>query len=172
MIYNKLLFVNRYLMIFVYIITNYYCQPIDSLYTDWYTGSYKEYGRYVVEELQELDNREKILECALNLFYQKGYDAVGVQEIVTSAGITEPTMYYYFKSKYGLLEALLHERCSKMNEQLREAAFYNGDLVFTLERYAKTMFAIAESDLRFYYLTLSLFYSARRMKRIKQLYLT
>lgn len=166
-IIDTILIVNRYFMFFVYRITNYYFQPIDSLYTDWYTGFYKEFGWCVVEELQELDNREKILECALNLFYQKGYDAVGVQEIVTLAGITKPTMYYYFKSKYGLLEALLHERCSKMNEQLREAAFYNGDLVYTLERYAKTMFAIAESDLRFYYLTLSLFYSARENETYK-----
>ncbi|WP_455716442.1 TetR/AcrR family transcriptional regulator [Anaerosporobacter sp.] len=120
-----------------------------------------------MEQLQELDNREKILECALNLFYQKGYDAVGVQEIVTLAGITKPTLYYYFKSKYGLLEALLQERCCKMNDQLRKAAYYNGDLVYSLERYAKTMFTIAESDMRFYYLTLSLFYSARENETYK-----
>ena len=29
----------------------------------------------------------------------KGYDAVGVQEIVDTAGITKPTLYYYFGSK-------------------------------------------------------------------------
>lgn len=120
-----------------------------------------------MEDLHELDNRERILECALSLFYQKGYDAVGVQEIVTLAGITKPTLYYYFKSKYGLLETLLYERCCKMNEQLREAAYYNGDLVHTLEKYAKTMFTIAESDMRFYYLTLSLFYSARENEAYK-----
>lgn len=120
-----------------------------------------------MEDLQELDNKERILECALSLFYQKGYDAVGVQEIVTLAGITKPTLYYYFKSKYGLLEALLHERCCKMNAQLREAAYYNGDLVHTLEQYARTMFTIAESDMRFYYLTLSLFYSARENETYK-----
>ena len=76
--------------------------------------------RCKVEQLQELDNKEKILECALNLFYQKGYDAVGVQEIVTAVGITKPTLYYYYKSKYGLLESLLSEKCNRMNEQLRE----------------------------------------------------
>lgn len=148
-------------------ITKYFHQYIDSLYTDWYTDSNEEYWRCRVEEVQELDNREKILECALNLFYQKGYDAVGVQEIVTLAGITKPTLYYYFKSKYGLLEALLHERCCKINDHLREAAYYNGDLIHTLERYTKTMFSIAESDLRFYYLTLSLFYSARENETYK-----
>ena len=49
-----------------------------------------------------MDNRERILQCALELFYAKGYDAVGVQEIAQKAGITKPTLYYYFGSKYGL----------------------------------------------------------------------
>ena len=52
-----------------------------------------------------MDNRETILQCALELFYKRGYDAAGVKEIVEMAGITKPTMYYYFKSKLGLLEA-------------------------------------------------------------------
>ncbi len=43
-----------------------------------------------------MDNRERILQCALELFYAKGYDAVGVQEIAQKAGITKPTLYYYF----------------------------------------------------------------------------
>ena len=34
-----------------------------------------------------MDNKEKILESALDLFYSKGYDAVGVQEIVERSGI-------------------------------------------------------------------------------------
>ena len=50
-----------------------------------------------------MDNRERILQCALELFYAKGYDAVGVQEIAQKAGITKPTLYYYFGSKYGLI---------------------------------------------------------------------
>ncbi|HIZ64719.1 MAG TPA: TetR family transcriptional regulator, partial [Candidatus Blautia pullicola] len=46
----------------------------------------------------ELDNRELILNAALDLFYARGYDAVGVQEIVDRAGVTKPTLYYYFGS--------------------------------------------------------------------------
>ena len=58
-----------------------------------------------------MDNRENILQCALALFYMKGYDAVGVQEIVDTAGITKPTLYYYFGSKRGLLENVLKVYC-------------------------------------------------------------
>ena len=45
-----------------------------------------------------MDNREKILNCALELFHARGYDAVGVQEIAETAGVTKPTLYYYFKT--------------------------------------------------------------------------
>ena len=54
-----------------------------------------------------MENRMRIMECAKKLFYAKGYDAVGVQEIVDRAGITKPTLYYYFGSKLGLLKTLL-----------------------------------------------------------------
>ena len=56
-----------------------------------------------------MENRERILRCALELFSSRGYDAVGVQEIVSTVGITKPTLYHYFGSKEGLLKALLLE---------------------------------------------------------------
>ena len=54
-----------------------------------------------------MDNRAEILNAALDLFHARGYDAVGVQEIVERAGVTKPTLYYYFGSKLGLLKSLL-----------------------------------------------------------------
>ena len=48
-----------------------------------------------------MDNREKILQCAEELFYSRGYDAAGVQEIVEMAGVTKPTLYYYFGRQAG-----------------------------------------------------------------------
>ena len=75
-----------------------------------------------------MDNRETILETALDLFYTRGYDAVGVQEIAERSGVTKPTLYYYFKSKYGLLEQLLTSRSEAFAAELREACVYRGDL--------------------------------------------
>ncbi|HEX3078043.1 MAG TPA: TetR/AcrR family transcriptional regulator [Lachnospiraceae bacterium] len=114
-----------------------------------------------VDRLENMDNRGKILECALDLFYKKGYDAVGVQEIVEAAGITKPTMYYYFKSKFGLLETLLADKCKIMNERLRKASEYQRDLIQTLEAFARELFSMAAEDSRFYYLMFSFFYSAK-----------
>lgn len=67
-----------------------------------------------------MDNRETILETALDLFYTRGYDAVGVQEIAERSGVTKPTLYYYFKSKYGLLEQLLKSRSEGFAAELKE----------------------------------------------------
>ena len=64
-----------------------------------------------------MDNRQLIMNSALTLFYESGYDAVGVQQIVDSAGVSKPTLYYYFGSKQGLLEALLNEHFQPMEQK-------------------------------------------------------
>ena len=65
-----------------------------------------------------MDNRKKILKVSLDLFHQKGYDAISVQEIVERAGITKPTLYYYFGSKNGLLQAILEDGFSRLRKQI------------------------------------------------------
>ena len=106
-------------------------------------------------------NRENILRCATRLFYAKGYDAVGVQEIAEAAGITKPTLYYYFKSKYGLLESLLESKLSILNREIGNAAGQPGDITVILNRVAMVYLTTAEGDREFYFLMLALFYSAR-----------
>ena len=64
------------------------------------------------------NNKTKILNIALDLFSKQGYDAVGVQTLCDKAGITKPTLYYYFKSKNGVLEELLSVNYSKLNNLL------------------------------------------------------
>ena len=38
--------------------------------------------------------RARLLKSALRLFSKRGYDAVGVQEIVVSAKVTKPALYF------------------------------------------------------------------------------
>lgn len=114
------------------------------------------------------DNRSKILACAIHLFYQKGYDAVGVQEIATAAGVTKPTLYYYFKSKLGLLEALLKESCEPICERLEAVTEqYRGEPKDTLYQLACAFVEIAGENRELYFLLLSLNYSARENEAFK-----
>ena len=40
--------------------------------------------------------RLKILQVSIELFYEKGYDAVGVQEIADKCELTKPALYYHY----------------------------------------------------------------------------
>lgn len=70
---------------------------------------------------RKIDNKSNIIDIALDLFYARGYEAVGVQEIAATAGVTKPTLYYYFKSKYGLLESVLEATIGNFIETIKNA---------------------------------------------------
>ena len=53
--------------------------------------------------------KERILECALNLFSERGYDGVGVDEIAREAGIKGPSLYRHFKGKKEILKAIVQK---------------------------------------------------------------
>lgn len=114
-----------------------------------------------------MDNKQRILQCALELFYAKGYDAVGVQEIVEMAGITKPTLYYYFGSKYGLLETLLTTQFAELRGRLHAASVYNGDVGETLYNIASAYLDFAVENYKVYVLLMALFYSAKENEAYK-----
>ncbi|HEY3451515.1 MAG TPA: TetR/AcrR family transcriptional regulator [Myxococcales bacterium] len=105
------------------------------------------------------DNRTKLLACALRLFVSKGYDGVGVQEIVEAAGVTKPTLYHYFGSKQGLLETLLAEEIAELEERLQAACDYRHDLPKTLTDIARACFEFAKGHREVYRLLLSLYFA-------------
>lgn len=54
-------------------------------------------------------NRERIIETASRLFREKGYDGIGVADLMKSAGLTHGGFYGHFASKEDLLaEATAH----------------------------------------------------------------
>lgn len=65
---------------------------------------------------------DRIRESARDLFYRQGIRAVGVDEIVTRAGVTKPSLYRSFASKDELaadyLRHMGHEGLSRLNATL------------------------------------------------------
>lgn len=53
--------------------------------------------------------RERVLKAAIGLFARKGYSGASVREIVETAGVTKPVLYYYFANKEGLFRAILDD---------------------------------------------------------------
>jgi AcrR family transcriptional regulator len=56
---------------------------------------------------EALDVRERILECASSLFYQRGVRAVGVDLVVEQAGVAKTSLYRHFRTKDDLIVAFL-----------------------------------------------------------------
>ncbi|QND45590.1 TetR/AcrR family transcriptional regulator (plasmid) [Rhizobium lusitanum] len=58
---------------------------------------------------QMAENRQRILEVASRLFREKGFEAVGVAEVMKAAGLTHGSFYGHFSSKDDLIvQALAH----------------------------------------------------------------
>ena len=55
----------------------------------------------------EKPTKEKILDAAIDLFAQNGFDAVSMQDIAQTVGIKKASLYYYFVSKDQLLKEIL-----------------------------------------------------------------
>lgn len=58
------------------------------------------------EKSQKVRTRDRILDASLTLFNDKGPDRVTTAEIARAVGINEGNLYYYFKTKEALLQAL------------------------------------------------------------------
>jgi len=105
------------------------------------------------------DNRARLLLVATQLFARHGYEAVGVQQLVEAAGVTKPTLYHYFGSKRGLLDALLAEGFADFFATLDAAAPYNRNLLGPLTAYANVYFAFAARHRDLYRLQLALWFA-------------
>jgi AcrR family transcriptional regulator len=67
--------------------------------------------------------RERILDVALDLFIEKGYDKTSLREIAEQLGFTKAALYYHFSNKEDMLMALhlrLHEFGREALQQIGE----------------------------------------------------
>ncbi len=64
-----------------------------------------------------VDVKKRLMDVAINLFAEKGYDATSVSDLVQAAHVTKGAMYYYFTSKEEILLAIHHQFIeSEMNQ--------------------------------------------------------
>jgi len=54
--------------------------------------------------------RERLLVAAIELFYRNGFGAVGVDQVIDTAGVTKTTFYKHFESKDDLMVAAVVRR--------------------------------------------------------------
>ena len=90
-----------------------------------------------------LPPRQRILAAARSIFADRGYAGASVQDIVERARVTKPTLYYYFKNKAGLFQAIIDEAFDERYRLMREAAERHQSLEGQLTEILQTLFRYA-----------------------------
>jgi AcrR family transcriptional regulator len=84
--------------------------------------------------------RERILEEAVKLFYERGFSGTTLDDIAGKLGVTKPFIYTHFRSKVELLEAICRPTIEKSFAAIADAAeqpgsaserLFNGVVNFT-----------------------------------------
>jgi len=85
-----------------------------------------------VTRAQAEENRERVIETAGRLFREKGFDGVGLNDLMQAAGLTRGGFYGQFESKLDLAVRALSraqqhnlERWRPLAEQPRQQALQN-----------------------------------------------
>ncbi len=66
------------------------------------------------KRLSREERRERILAAAARVFAASGYDAAGMREVATAAGISTPVLYDHFPSKAALYAGLLESEVDSL----------------------------------------------------------
>lgn len=83
--------------------------------------------------MKKLGVKERIIETASRLFYFKGYNQTGINQIIEEAGVAKASLYQYFRSKEDIAVAYLIARhamwMGKLNECVSRKKHKEGKIV-------------------------------------------
>jgi AcrR family transcriptional regulator len=63
--------------------------------------------------------RAHLLECALQIFAEKGYHSASITEIITKAGVARGTFYLYFEGKRAVFNELLDKMLNGLAAEVK-----------------------------------------------------
>jgi len=116
------------------------------------------------------DKQQKILEVALELFANEGYNAVSTKMIAEQAGVSEALIFRHFKSKKGLLDTI-YQQCGEKVEVIAESLLEESDPAETVRKAINWVFIIDEKDYDYWRLQYKLkwddsYYNPQKMQPI------
>lgn len=69
------------------------------------------------------DTRQRLLQAAIALIHQRGFSAVGIQQICQQAQVQKGSFYHFFPSKRALALAAIDELWQQLQQAIFEPAF-------------------------------------------------
>ncbi len=91
--------------------------------------------------MSDPDVRGRILREATRLFAERGYGGASVREIVESAGVTKPVLYYHYGNKEGLFLEAVRLHMARLGQVMSDAVAGAGTVVERLECFLKEYLA-------------------------------
>lgn len=82
-----------------------------------------------------VNRREVILDVASKHFSKAGFSSASLEEIASEVGITKPAIYYHFKDKSALYEAVLLKHLEPLAKRVEEAVSLKTDVEDKLVAY-------------------------------------
>jgi AcrR family transcriptional regulator len=92
------------------------------------------------------DTRARILEAARQLLANESETDLGMEAIARRADVSRLTIYYQFKSRPGLLEALYDHLAIRGNMRRMAEVFHEADPSIALEKLVRTFVGFWSSD--------------------------
>lgn len=100
-------------------------------------------------QARSTDTRAAILAAAEQIFAKSGLAGARTDAIAVSAGVNKALLYYYFKSKGGLYEAVVEDHFREFNRQALEVLAAPGAARTVLLRYVSLYFDFISARQRY-----------------------
>ena len=111
------------------------------------------------------DRKKQLIDTAMRLFAEQGFDGTSTREIAEAAGVTEAIIFRHFRTKEDLYWAVLADRVERRgrNRRIRELLESGADLREVLISIAEILLDRSADDAA---VTRLLFYSALRNREL------
>ena len=98
---------------------------------------------------EALETKNALLNAALSVFSQKGFQAAGLQEIAEEAGVTRGAIYHHFDGKMEMFTTLVEEASKASGAVIGKSIAEGGSFVEVLQRVLVRSLQLLEEDTRF-----------------------
>jgi AcrR family transcriptional regulator len=78
------------------------------------------------KEREEAFRRDLILDAAMTLFAEKGFDGATVADIAQASELAKGSLYQIFQSKEEIIAAIINRKIDRMSDSLSESLSING----------------------------------------------
>jgi len=90
-----------------------------------------------VPDPRQSTGEKAILDAAVELFSENGYDGVSMRQIAEAAGVSKSNIYHHFASKDALYLGILHGSAQHLSEIVEDLAEGDGDFQQRLRVFAE-----------------------------------